>query len=398
MNNIEKEKNKNFSNENGISRIINPITFSKVERYSQKKNAICQITTKNVGTGFFCLLNIDNQLLRVLFSNNHVLGNDEIKIGSKIKILHEEKIKYIEITKDIFTSTNEYLDYTCIEILNDELFQNYFEIDSKINCEDPYKEYKLDEFVIIQCPKGEISFGEGKIEKIKDEFIFYSIPTEKGSSGSPLIVSTRNLNIIGIHCQGSDNLNKGVYFKYVLEDIKDNIKRKNFKIKEFNQGKIFKQINENNEKILSKGKNCLIKIIIEDINGNKIGIENGFFCKLLVNKNHLNVLITNNKVINREFLENKRELIIEHLNEKKIINLNNDRFKFTNEEIDFTVIEILSQDLIEDFFEIDEFMTINDCLNKEIFIINYPQGEDISLIKGKIINIKIIIMKLNILL
>ena len=165
MNNIEKEKNKNFSNKNGISGIINPITFSKVERYSQKKNAICQITIKNVGTGFFCLLNIDNQLLRVLFSNNHVLENDEIKIGSKIKILHEEKIKYIEITKDIFTSTNEYLDYTCIEILNDELFQNYFEIDSKIYCEDPYKEYKLDEFVIIQCPKGEISFGEGKIEK-----------------------------------------------------------------------------------------------------------------------------------------------------------------------------------------------------------------------------------------
>ena len=122
MNNIEKEKNKNFSNENGISRIINPITFSKVERYSQKKNAICQINTKNVGTGFFCLLNIDNQLLRVLFSNNHVLGNDEIKIGSTIKILHDEKIKYIEITEDRFTCTNEYLDYTCIEILNDELF------------------------------------------------------------------------------------------------------------------------------------------------------------------------------------------------------------------------------------------------------------------------------------
>ena len=101
----------------------------------QKKNAICQITTKNLGTDFFCLLNIDNQLW-VLFNNNHVLGNDEIKIGSKIKILHEEKIKYIEITKNIFTSTNEYLDYTCIEILNDELFQNYFEIDSKINCED----------------------------------------------------------------------------------------------------------------------------------------------------------------------------------------------------------------------------------------------------------------------
>ena len=95
--------------------------FLKLKDILQKKKVICQIT-KNLGTGFFCLLNIDNQLLRVLFNNNHVLGNDEIKIGSKIKILHEEKIKYIEITKDIFTSTNEYLDYTCIEILNDELF------------------------------------------------------------------------------------------------------------------------------------------------------------------------------------------------------------------------------------------------------------------------------------
>ncbi len=34
MNNIEKEKNKKFSNENGISGMINPITFSK---YSPKK-------------------------------------------------------------------------------------------------------------------------------------------------------------------------------------------------------------------------------------------------------------------------------------------------------------------------------------------------------------------------
>ena len=50
--------------------------FSEVERYSSKKNAICQITTKNLGTGFFCLLNIDNQLLRVLFNNNHVLGKN----------------------------------------------------------------------------------------------------------------------------------------------------------------------------------------------------------------------------------------------------------------------------------------------------------------------------------
>ena len=53
MNNIEKEKNKKFSNENAISGTINPMRFSEVERYSSKKNAICQITTKNLRTGFF---------------------------------------------------------------------------------------------------------------------------------------------------------------------------------------------------------------------------------------------------------------------------------------------------------------------------------------------------------
>ena len=53
MNNIKKEKNKKFSNENAIPGIINPMLFSEVERYSSKKNAICQITTKNLGTDFF---------------------------------------------------------------------------------------------------------------------------------------------------------------------------------------------------------------------------------------------------------------------------------------------------------------------------------------------------------
>ena len=37
MNNIEKEKNKNFSNKNGISGIINPIPFLKLKDILKKK-------------------------------------------------------------------------------------------------------------------------------------------------------------------------------------------------------------------------------------------------------------------------------------------------------------------------------------------------------------------------
>ena len=42
---------------------------------------------------------------------------------------------------------------------------------------------------------------------------------------------------------------------------------------------------------------------------------------------------------------NNNELVIEYRNEERIISLNN-RYKYTNEKLDFTIIEILSSDFI----------------------------------------------------
>ncbi len=50
--------------------------------------------------------------------------------------------------------------------------------------------------------------------------IIHSVSTDLGSSGSPIILSTRNLNIIGIHLgKIVEKNNKGVYLKIVLEDL-----------------------------------------------------------------------------------------------------------------------------------------------------------------------------------
>ncbi len=138
--------------------------------------------------------------------------------------------------------------------------------------------------------------------------------------------------------------------------------------------------------ILLKGEKCVVKILIEDDNNNKIGSGTGFFCKLPIRNNYLNVLLTNNHVINEEFLEKKKELKIEYLKQIKIINLNKNRFKFTNAYYDFTIIEILNEDLINEFFEVEEYINENDCLNKEISIIQHPKGDDISFANGIIIN------------
>ena len=53
----------------------------------------------------------------------------------------------------------------------------------------------------MQCPGNEdVSIAEWRILEIqKNTKIIHSVSTEPGSSGSPIILSTRNLNIIGIH-------------------------------------------------------------------------------------------------------------------------------------------------------------------------------------------------------
>ena len=50
------------------------------------------------------------------------------------------------------------------------------------------------------------------------------------------------------------------------------------------------------------------------------------------------------------------------------------------------IIKILDDDLINDFFEVEEYINENDCLNKEISIIQHPKGEGISFANGIIIN------------
>jgi len=87
--------------------------------------------------------------MKLLFTNNHVLDESKIKIDSNIKIKDKDDIK---ITNNRFVCTNEELDYTCIEIFDNENFKDYFIIDPDINCDNPFEEYKDDSIVIMQCP------------------------------------------------------------------------------------------------------------------------------------------------------------------------------------------------------------------------------------------------------
>ena len=137
------------------------------------------------------------------------------------------------------------------------------------------------------------------------------------------------------------------------------------------------------KKITEQMEKNICKINIEKNQGT------GFFCKIpFPNQNKmLPVLITNNHIINQDILykENvKIELDIKAEEKIKEITLNNNRMKYTNEKYDITIIEIKSEDKIDNYLELDDII-IDDILNninknkeyinQTIYIIQYPENE-----------------------
>lgn len=129
------------------------------------------------------------------------------------------------------------------------------------------------------------------------------------------------------------------------------------------------------ENILYQMKNCICRIISNN------GIKGtGFFCRIPYNDKLLPVLITNYHVLNDNIYKKnaKIELTLNDGKKAIILNLDNSRIKFTNQDLDVTIIEIKSNlDKINHFLDIDE--NINTDLeylynNKSIYLLHYPKG------------------------
>jgi len=87
---------------------------------------------------------------------------------------------------------------------------------------------------------------------------------------------------------------------------------------------------------------------------NVIVLQQVFFCFIPINNIKFPALITNNHVINEQFINKNETISLELNNEKKTINIK-DKKIYTNREYDITIIEIdPDKDFIYNFLEIDE--------------------------------------------
>lgn len=298
-----------------------------INLFEMGENSMVKIFSKEKnGSGFICKIK-DKELnfSYALFTNNHVLGEEELQEGEKISFEYKNKYRYIKLNGDrrIFTDTE--LDYTCIEIKQNDNFEDFFLIDQDI-LSGNYSQYKNEDLIILQFPHGnEISFAQGKIKEINDDKIFYSTSTEEGSSGSPLIIrkNIQKYYVIGIHygAKKDKNYNLGRPMKCIFNDIKKKIKIKITKeenIVNDNEDKIKENQKENKDINDNEEKNILKKDIIigKSISKNVI-LENNEE-KSIKNKKDLNMNIEEESLIddndeNKNYKE-KTKSYIDNLN------------------------------------------------------------------------------------
>ena len=233
-------------------------------------------------TGFFCYIPSKN--IRVFITNNHVIDQNFLDNEKELRIYYEvkkeEKQKIIDLKLNRAKYTNGCLDVTVIEILDEDLIDDYFEVDEEFIKD---KEFLGKSVLNMQFPKDDnLKSSFGKINSKHDNYKFiYDARNEIGSSGSPILLIEEN-KLIGFHGgslpHDSSNydkkINYGIYLDKIIEHIPKSFQPENksvikclYNIKEENVNEhiqIYNNINNIDKNIVS------IKIFKEDDKKRKI--------------------------------------------------------------------------------------------------------------------------------
>ena len=199
---------------------------------SKARNATCQILLeKGYGSGFFCKIPYTenkNIFLNVLITCEHVLEKNLIFSENFINIIVNNKNKKLSL-KNRKKWSNEKLDYSCIEILEEDEIDDFYQIDDiilkKNYKNDFYIEDERKNLIIFAIMKNQRrGHANGLIKNINEHFFVHNCNTDKGASGG-VIVNKNNNCVIGIH-KGEINLpsdkkgiNVGIFIYNIITDI-----------------------------------------------------------------------------------------------------------------------------------------------------------------------------------
>ena len=140
-----------------------PISIEGTKKIlNQMENSICKIYKEDggKGTGFFCHIIHNNNIIPMIMTNNHILDDIYLKQNKEINItLNDDKeSKIIKLNNDRVIYTNKIYDITIIEIKPEsDLINNYMfmTIDEKIYQDNSNILYNKHSIYIIHYAKDE---------------------------------------------------------------------------------------------------------------------------------------------------------------------------------------------------------------------------------------------------
>ena len=221
--------------EKKINNLPDPISIKGTQRIlSQMMNCICKIKLKGKsGTGFFLQIPYENNLIKALLTNYHIIDENYYYKNKEINILlnDEKEAKTIDLTKKRETYFNEEYDIAIIELKENDNISNYLELDDNIFKTESKAFYEDKSIYVLQYPGNNVLVSYGLLTGINKFDIKHTCNTDNGSSGSP-ILNLNTFKVIGIHKEGSNifNFNKGTLLKFPLNNFINNIKNKSTNI------------------------------------------------------------------------------------------------------------------------------------------------------------------------
>ena len=165
-------------------------------QYIEKaRNATCQILLNdgNYGSGFFCRIPYtknDNLLLNVLLTCEHVLKQDIIFSDNEIKIKVYDTVKNIPL-KNRKKWSNKKMDYSCIEILEEDEINDFYNLDdiilNKNYTNEMYINNKMNHIYVFGIMQKKRGHSSGLIKQIQNFYFIHDCNTYKGTSGGVIV-------------------------------------------------------------------------------------------------------------------------------------------------------------------------------------------------------------------
>ena len=193
--------------------------------------SVCQIIIpEGVGTGFFLKCLKKGKQFKCLMTCGHVIEQKLIESKEEIRIKYDNKDLDFNIvlnSSERFIRNYQYLniDISVIEIIDKDNLDDKYYLNPDLDYLNGYEQFEENEIFIVQFPRGKaLSSSKGKIKKITHPFLYefsHSSSTDRGSSGSPIILKGSNL-VLGIHKQGRKNKteNYGHFIGPILTSLK----------------------------------------------------------------------------------------------------------------------------------------------------------------------------------